>query len=139
MIQAATVAWVIEAQGRYLLVEEDIQGVLTLNQPAGHWETGESLLDAARRELWEETGLRLDPQGLVGLYCLELPHKTFWRHVFYARIDAPLATAPQDKDIVRCLWLTAEELAHYPLRSHLVQAAIDDFAAGCGHALSVLR
>ncbi|WKE67243.1 NUDIX domain-containing protein [Gallaecimonas kandeliae] len=139
MIQAATIAWVIEAQGLYLVVEEDIDGQSVFNQPAGHWESGESLLEAAKRELKEETGLQLEPQGLLGLYRLELPHKTFWRHVFYARLPAPLAANPQDPDILACHWLSKAELEKSPLRSHLVLAAIEDFEAGVHHPLSVLR
>ncbi|WP_115718500.1 NUDIX domain-containing protein [Gallaecimonas mangrovi] len=139
MIQAATVAWVIAAQERFLFVEENIEGVLTLNQPAGHWEPGENLIAAAKRELWEETGLTLAPQGLVGLYHLTLPHKTFWRHVFYARIDSPMATFPQDSDILNCQWLSLAELENRPLRSHLVTDCIADFQSGHHYPLSVLR
>ncbi|MCJ8273375.1 MAG: NUDIX domain-containing protein, partial [Psychrosphaera sp.] len=37
------------------MVEEDIDGQMTLNQPAGHLESGESLIDAVIRETQEET------------------------------------------------------------------------------------
>ena len=50
-----TVATVIERSGQFLLVEEVSQGIAVLNQPAGHLEQHESLIDAAARETLEET------------------------------------------------------------------------------------
>jgi len=44
-----TLACVVQAEGKFLLVEEMINGKLTLNQPAGHLEANETLLAAARR------------------------------------------------------------------------------------------
>ena len=41
-----TVATVIERSGQFLLVEEVSQGIAVLNQPAGHLEQHESLIDA---------------------------------------------------------------------------------------------
>ena len=50
-----TVAAVIEKDGKFLLVEELIEDELVFNQPAGHLEKGETLLDAVKREVLEET------------------------------------------------------------------------------------
>ncbi len=44
-----TVATVIEKDGKFLMVEEDIYGEKTLNQPAGHLEPNETLVEAAIR------------------------------------------------------------------------------------------
>ena len=63
-----TVASVIEQDNRFLMVEELHYGELTINQPAGHMEYGESLLDAVRRETLEETGWRFDPTALLGIF-----------------------------------------------------------------------
>lgn len=65
-----TVACIIHAinADKYLLVEEWIDAKQCFNQPAGHLEAGESLLHACEREVFEETGLRLTPKGLVGIY-----------------------------------------------------------------------
>ncbi len=57
-----TVAAVIERSGRFLLVEERIRGRLVLNQPAGHLEDGERLLDAVVRETLEETAWHFTPE-----------------------------------------------------------------------------
>ena len=45
-----TVAAIVERDGRFLLVEERINGARVLNQPAGHVEDGEALLAAVCRE-----------------------------------------------------------------------------------------
>ena len=48
-----TVAAVIERGGKLLFVQEVIDGRLVLNQPAGHLDPGESLIEACRREVLE--------------------------------------------------------------------------------------
>ncbi|MCE9947822.1 NUDIX domain-containing protein, partial [Hafnia paralvei] len=63
-----TVACVVQSQDRFLIVEETVHGKPTWNQPAGHLEANETLLEAAVRELWEETGVRAQPQHLLQMY-----------------------------------------------------------------------
>ena len=63
-----TVAAIAESGGRFLVVEERINRRLVFNQPAGHVERGETLLDAVVREAREETAWRFEPHALVGLY-----------------------------------------------------------------------
>lgn len=65
-----TVAAVIERDGRFLLVEEHTAAGVRFNQPAGHWEAGETLIEAARRETLEETGYHFAPRALVGVYSV---------------------------------------------------------------------
>ena len=57
-----TVAVVVEQDGRYLMVEEqdELAGGLVFNQPAGHLDPGEGLLEAALRETLEETGWEVE-------------------------------------------------------------------------------
>src|SRR5579863_3484598 len=68
-----TVAALIERDGRYLLVEERIRGRMVFNQPAGHLEDGESLVDAVVRETLEETAWRFTPRWLLGIYQWRSP------------------------------------------------------------------
>ena len=53
-----TVATVVAHEGRFLIVEErDKQSLqMVFNQPAGHLEIGETIIEGAIRETREETG-----------------------------------------------------------------------------------
>lgn len=130
---ALTVAAIIEREGRFLFVEEPdkVTGLPVLNQPAGHVEPGEALLDAVRREVREEAGLDFTPEAIVGLYPLLAANgKDYFRVCFWGTVPADGIAAPQDADILRCHWLTREELAKAALRSGWVLRCLDDAVAG---------
>lgn len=71
-----TVACVVHAQDKFLIVEETINGKALWNQPAGHLEANETLLQAAERELWEETGIRATPQHFIRMHQWLAPDNT---------------------------------------------------------------
>lgn len=128
-----TVATVVERDGRFLIVEEQIEGRSVYNQPAGHWETGEGLIDAAIRETIEETGWQVRIDHLIGIYSyhpLGLPH-AFLRLAFAA---TPLAChGPQRDPAIRAVhWMDEAALraAADRLRSPMVLATIEDYRAG---------
>jgi len=137
-----TVAAVIERQGKFLLVEERIDGKLVLNQPAGHLDPGESLLDACRREVLEETAQRFEPTGLVGIYRWRHAAKdvTFLRFCFRGKLGQADSSRSLDQEIVALRWLTPEELKKRAAehRSPLVQKCVEDFLAGRHYPLEVL-
>ena len=64
---SATVAAVIEQNGRFLLVEEHTPEGLRLNNPAGHLDPGESPVQGCAREVLEETAYPCVPGALVGI------------------------------------------------------------------------
>ena len=68
-----TVATIVVRDGRLLCVEERVNGSLVINQPAGHLEPDESLLDAALRETREETGWDVRLTAFVGAYQWKAP------------------------------------------------------------------
>lgn len=131
---SVTVAAVIERDGRFLLVEERIGGRLVLNQPAGHLDPHESLVEACRREVLEETAHHFEPQALVGIYRWHYAQKdvTFLRFSFCGRVLGAEAGRPLDKGIVAAPWVTLDELRTRKAdhRSPLVQKCVDDFLAG---------
>jgi 8-oxo-dGTP pyrophosphatase MutT (NUDIX family) len=138
---SVTVAAVIERHGKFLLVQERVDGRLVLNQPAGHLDPGESLVDACRREVLEETAHRFEPTGLVGIYRWHYAAKdvTFLRFCFKGILEGTVSRA-LDKEIVRLEWLTPEELKHRRAehRSPLVEKCVADFLAGRDFALDLL-
>ncbi len=127
-----TVAAVIADAGRYLFVEERIQGRRVLNQPAGHLEAGEDLLQAIVREVREETGLDFLPESWLGCDLLRLPDDAVTLRIAFTGETRPLAVPiARDPVIVATHWLTpAEAVARYSLRSPLVQRSLQRFEAG---------
>jgi len=128
-----TVAAVIERSGRFLLVEERIRGRLVLNQPAGHLEDGEGLLDAVVRETLEETAWHFTPESLLGIYQWRSPRgHTTLRFAFTGSVQGYDAQRPLDPPIVTTHWLAREEIAQRStrLRTPLVLRCIEDFLAG---------
>jgi len=59
---SVTVAAIIERRGSFLLVEEHTPEGLKLNNPSGHLDPGESLLQGVAREALEETGCGFAPR-----------------------------------------------------------------------------
>lgn len=145
MSHAVTLAVIVRAGERFLMVEEWQQGNVMFNQPAGHLEPGENLLDGAKRELLEETGLALPLTEAVGVYQYTAPDngKHFVRFTFCTEVIEPLATNPQDPDgdIIRCHWLTLAEIEALgeQLRSPLILASLRDYLAGERFPISALK
>lgn len=129
-----TVAAVVERDNRFLFVEERIEGRLVLNQPAGHLERGESLVEAVVRETREETAWRLTPAALVGTYLWRNPRddRTFLRFTFCGVVDDHRATQPLDTGIVRAVWLGHEQVLAQAARtrSPLVLRCLEDYLLG---------
>ena len=110
------VASVIEQDGRYLMVEEMVQGQRVINQPAGHLEYGEGIIDAVRRETLEETGYRFEPDGLLGMILIENkdPDRVYLRFAFRGNVIEKVAGYQTDQDIIATHWLTETEIRHHP-------------------------
>lgn len=137
-----TVAAVIERDGKFLLVEEEAHGEVVFNQPAGHWESGESLMQACAREVMEETAHAFTPTALLGLYTWTHPQTatTFVRVTFTGDVGARDPSRALDREIRRALWLDIAEIrALQPRhRSPLVMACIDAYLAGTRYPLTLI-
>jgi len=126
-----TVAVVAERHNRFLMVEEEIHEAVRFNQPAGHLEDGESLVDAAIRECLEETAWQFQPEALVGIYrwrCTER-NDTFLRVTFCGTCTVEDRQRPLDTGILAAHWLTLEEIRSRSnlMRSPMVIQSIEDY------------
>jgi len=138
-----TVATIAERNGKYLLVEElNSLGEKVVNQPAGHLDEGESLIEACIRETMEETGWAFEPQALVGIYRWVSPRdgETFLRYSFCGQLGEQVSPEPLDSTILRARWLSREQLesSSIQLRSVLVTHCIDDYLSGARYPLTLL-
>lgn len=137
-----TVAAVVERENQFLFVKESIAGQSVLNQPAGHLEQNESLIQAVVRETLEETAWHFKPTSLVGIYRWVHPSgDTFLRFCFTGELDKHEPERPLDTGIEGVVWLDKQALAgHAPaLRSPLVLRCVEDYLAGTRLELSVLK
>lgn len=136
-----TVSAVIEREGKFLLVEErDDLGRKTLNQPAGHLEDNESLIQAVEREVLEETGYRFQPQAFTGLYRWQAKQAglTFIRVNFIGTISPEVVSEQLDDDIIATHWLRPDQVTAKNIRSPLVIRCIDDYLNRPHYPLSAL-
>lgn len=126
------VAAIVPDGDRFLLVEERCEGLPVLNQPAGHLDPNESLIDAVIRETMEESAWEVEPVGLVGIYQLLLPQAHYVRMAFLCKPIRHYPDRALDSDIIRTHWLTREQLAHGSIahRNSLVLRCLDDQLAG---------
>jgi len=149
---STTVAAIIEREGRFLLVEEATPEGLRLNNPAGHLDPGESLVQACARETLEETAFAFTPEALVGIYLarVQLPNGparpggadvSYMRFAFCGRLGTLDTQRKLDVGIVRTLWMSPDDIraSAERHRSPLVLQCIDDYLVGQRYPLDLLR
>lgn len=133
-----TVAAVAERKGRFLVVEETdkVHPEPVFNQPAGHLDPGETLLEAVARECMEETSMPFTPEALLGIYQVQARNgHDYLRVAFCGTVPEDLEPVPQPGEILACHWLTRDEIAARP-RSSATLRCIDDYLAGVRLPLS---
>ncbi|MEE9343391.1 MAG: NUDIX hydrolase [Gammaproteobacteria bacterium] len=135
-----TVAAITENEGLYLVVEEKVPEGIRFNQPAGHLEDGESLIEAVIRECLEETARDFEPEYLVGIYRTRLPDVTYLRFAFAGSCTQHHKERPLDDGIITTHWLSPGELEQKAtlLRSPTVMRSIYDHQNGHRFPLSLL-
>lgn len=147
-----TVGAIIERDGRFLLVEEHTSAGLRLNNPAGHIEPAEDLLQGCVREVLEETAFDFLPTALLGVYLTAYPQHDdalhgdlrarphYLRFAFVGELGAFHPERALDAGIVRTLWLTPEEMRAAPnLRSPTVLQCMEDYLRGQRQPLDMLH
>ena len=137
----ATVATVVENEGRYLLVREKINGQVVYNQPAGHIEPGESIVEAALRETLEETGWKVELTGFAGISVYHAANGvSYIRTTLNARPLQHLPELPLDAGILEAVWLNYTEILDLTqsLRSPIVLKVIEDHRRGVNYPLELI-
>ncbi|CEN55511.1 NUDIX hydrolase [Candidatus Methylopumilus turicensis] len=137
-----TVAAIIEQDGRFLMVEENTTEGVRINQPAGHLDQGETLLQGVIRETLEETAHDFTPTALLGIYLWQRPAKdiTYLRFAFVGKLGLHYPALGLDDGIIRAVWMTIEELraSQATHRSPQVLKCVEDYLAGQRFPLTVL-
>lgn len=137
-----TVACIIHHQGKFVMVEESIDGKTRYNQPAGHLEANETMTQACIREVKEETGLEITPNGLVGIYQFQANEDlAFIRFTFFAELNSEQKLTPEDPQIIAAHWHSLEEIQilNEQLRSPLVIKTLKDYLNGKRYPLALLQ
>lgn len=136
-----TVAAIIQHEKKFLLVEENINGKKVINQPAGHLENNESLIDAVIRETLEETRWEFSPSYISGIYrWLHDNGETYLRICFAGKVVKEHKELNLDTGIEQAIWLNEKEIyQHENLRSPLVIKSIEDFINGNNYPLSLIQ
>ena len=129
--------------GKFLMVEEHHSNSVTtvINQPAGHVEANETLIEAVIRETLEETGYDLDPSHIVGIYQFTTEQgKTYFRICFCGSVKKHSKPIEIDSDILAVHWISAKDiLTHSNQRSPLVSQCLQDYLDGKRYPLDILR
>lgn len=134
----ATVATIVAHDNRYLLVEEHAEHGIAFNQPAGHLEEGETLIEAAIRETLEETGWQVEVTALLGISRYVATNaQTYLRFSFIAKPLSHDPTLPLDDGIIAAHWLSRQEIEAMAVASspsafkpgELARQALDDTQA----------
>jgi NADH pyrophosphatase NudC (nudix superfamily) len=138
-----TVAAIVEHQQKYLLVEENVGLSTAFNQPAGHLEPGESLIEAVKREVQEETAWQFEPESLVTvqLWRKNSDAPSFLRFTFCGTVHSHNPTQKLDTGILSTHWFShAEIIARADqMRSPLVLLSVDEYLKGIRFPLSLLQ
>lgn len=138
-----TVATLVTKDDRFLMITETDRDKIVLNQPAGHVEPGEDILNAAIRETLEETGWRVTLTGFVGIYTYKSESNgiTYYRVCFAAQPEYKDNLQTIDTDINEVHWITEHQIraCENIHRSPLVLKCLEDFLEGPIYPLEIFR
>lgn len=134
MTVAAVVERMFGDEKRFLMVREETRRGVKINQPAGHWEANESLIEAVQREVLEESGYAFVPSALLGIYVSDRWDKdiTYLRFTFLGTVGESAVSRDLDEGIIGSEWLTYDEImANESMhRNAIVAQCLRDYQTG---------
>jgi 8-oxo-dGTP pyrophosphatase MutT (NUDIX family) len=138
-----TVATVVVRDGLLLMVEESAAGAIVFNQPAGHLEPDESILQAAVRETLEETGWHVELTHFIGAYQWKaLDNGQHYLRMAFAAVPTHFdPNLTLDDGIIAAHWMSPSEIKalREQHRSPLVWKLVEDYLAGQRYPLHAIH
>ncbi len=134
LVTDLTVSAVVERDGRFLIVEERSSGVVVMNHPGGHIESGESPEQAVVREALEETGCKITVGEMLGIYLWIHPQtrQQYLRIAYVGNYVSHDESRVLDDGVYAIHWLTPADIRQrmQRLRSPMVMRCVEDYLAG---------
>lgn len=134
---------IVAKDGKILMVQEGEEKIRRLwNNPAGHLDIGESIIDGTIREVKEETGFDVKLDGLIGVYYyLNKEGILVVRFQFRASVKSGILKFPE-KEIMDAKWFAPEEILAMDdskLRGPGIKPLIRDFISGKLYPVDTLK
>lgn len=135
------VGGILEQDGKYLLVQEAKEKCRgKWNLPAGHVDPNETLTEAAKREIFEESGFEVEPTGFCQIGNRKDPNRIFVSVIFTTKIiGGEIKIDPAE--ILDVRWFTYEEIVAMQdqLRNvSLILGAIENVREGIVASLELI-
>lgn len=136
---------IVEKDGKVLVVREplklDSTKRLVITQPSGHVEEGESFEEALVRETMEESGYKVRPTAVVGVYLQRMPTYHSIRVTYACELVDDKQQPITDEHVMEAVWMTPEELKtrRGEYRPGATAVGFDDYFAGKRYPLEVVK
>lgn len=135
------VSGIIEKDEKFLMVHEAHGPYKGLwNIPAGKLDIGESLVEGAVREVYEETGYKFKPEKIVGIYLRHNKDNSTLHIVFKGSYKETKNELKGDIDEVR--WFSFKEVISMDektIRSEFTKRRIQDYLSGQEYSIDILK
>lgn len=136
------VGGVVEKDGKYLLVQEAKEKCRgKWNIPAGHLDPNETIFEAAKREVGEESGFDVELTGVCQIGNQKLENEVFVSVVFSTKVLGGDINFNPD-EILDARWFTYEEIISMKdqlRRESFVLGAIDNVRNGLVAPIDIVR
>lgn len=120
-------AGLVNKDNKYLMIQESKDGISGLwNLPAGRLEDDEKLKECVKREVYEESGIKANPKGIIGMYFYDDGDQVT-SIIVYDMEYISGTSKPNHYDVQGAEWLTESEIKSKELRSHHINQALSDF------------
>ena len=117
-IVTSVVAVIVDTEGQVLLTKRNIppfQGEWVM--PGGKIDLGEPIVQALKREVWEEVGLEVEVGRLIDVFEHVTPGEDNYHFIIIYYLCTPLycEVRHNDEEVAEALWVRRDELANYKM------------------------